>query len=140
MNAAIELLTRILCDTMPEKPADGAYLYCSTTDNQASLFHAAKTLIDRGDTNRILILDAQPMSGYPGGSQCRKRLQEFGLADEQIEWVPIDRPTSLNTLIESEALIRYARTRTYASLVVVSAPFHQLRAFMTAVTVAVSVI
>lgn len=50
--------------------------------------------------------------------------------------VPLKRATSINTLIESQALIQFARELKLRTLVVVSPPFHQLRAFMTAVTVA----
>ena len=139
MNTAIELLTRSLCDTRPGAQADGAYLYCTTVDNQASVFQTARSLINHSVASRILILDAEAMSGYPGVIQCRERLQEFGLASGQIKCVPIERTASLNTLIESEALVRFARDQKFCSLVVISPPFHQLRAFMTAVTVALRV-
>ena len=48
----------------------------------------------------------------------------------------IDDNLSLNTLVESETLIGYAKQNGYSSLFVVAPPFQQLRAFMTAVTVA----
>jgi uncharacterized SAM-binding protein YcdF (DUF218 family) len=135
MNSAIELLIRILCDTRPESTADGAYLYCTTRDNQASLFQSARMLISHAIVSRIYILDAQAMSGYPGVVECRERLREFGLAAEQIDCVPYVEATSLNTLIESQALIQFARDRAMGSMILVSPPFHQFRAFMTAATV-----
>ena len=55
---------------------------------------------------------------------------------EQIEGVNNKETSMLNTLIESEALIRFAKQHGYRSLFVVAPPFHQLRALMTAVTVA----
>ena len=136
MNTAIELLIRILCDTRPDGPADGAYLYCTTVDNQASIFPTARVLISHAVADRVLILDAQAMSGYPGVDQCRRRLLEFGLPAEHIVCVPYGDAASINTLAESQALIRFARARGMGSLVLVSPPFHQLRAFMTAATVA----
>ena len=136
MNTAIELLIRILCDTRPDGPADGAYLYCTTVDNQASIFQTARVLISHEIVTRIFILDAQAMSGYPGVDQCSRRLLEFGLLDEQIEYVPYGDAASINTLIESRALVRFAKNREMRSLILVSPPFHQLRAFMTAATVA----
>lgn len=42
----------------------------------------------------------------------------------------------LHTLVESQKLVRFAKARGYERLVVVSAPFHQERAFMTVVSVA----
>lgn len=135
MSTVIELLTRILCDTRPGQSADGAYLFCTTIHNQASICQSAGILIKQLVASQILILDAQAMNGYPGVIQCRERLQDFGLAREQINYVPLEETTSVNTLIESEALVRFARGRKLGSLVVVSPPFHQLRVFMTVVTV-----
>lgn len=136
MNTTIELLTRILCDTRPGGPVDGAYLYCTTLDNQASVFQAARMLIGHSVASRIYILEAEAMSGYPGGGHCRKRLREIGLSREQIACIPLKGAESLNTLIESQTLVRFFRDQGLGSLIVVSPPFHQLRAFMTAVTVA----
>jgi uncharacterized SAM-binding protein YcdF (DUF218 family) len=135
MNTAIELLTRILCDTRPEGAADGAYLYCTTLDNQPAVFNTAKRLISQSVASRIYVSAAPAMSGYPGVAQCRQELHKFGLTKEQIGCVPIRKGAALNTLVESEALIQFARDEGFGSLVVVSPPFHQLRAFMTAVTV-----
>ena len=136
MNTAIELLIRILCDTRPQGPADGAYLYCTTIDNQASTFRTARVLISHAIASRIYILDAPAISGYPGVNQCRQRVREFGLPADKIDYVPYGGTESINTLVESQALIRFARDRGIGSLVLVSPPFHQLRAFMTAATVA----
>ena len=136
MNTTIELLTRLLCDTRPDGQADGAYLYCTTIDNQASVFQTARRLISNSVVSRIYILEAQAMSGYPGVVQYREGLRAFGLPAEQIDCVPYGEATSINTLIESQALVRFARDREMGSLILVSSPFHQLRAFMTAVSVA----
>jgi uncharacterized SAM-binding protein YcdF (DUF218 family) len=136
MNTAIELLIRILCNTRPDGPADGAYLYCTTVDSQSSIFQTARLLISQAAAARIFILDAQAMSGYPGVDQCRRRLREIGLPAEQIGQVPYGDAASINTLVESQALVRFAEARGMGSLVLVSPPFHQLRALMTAATVA----
>jgi hypothetical protein len=76
------------------------------------------------------------MSGYPGGAQCRDKLRASGLPVEMIHGVPPGEISSINTLIESEALVRYCKQKRYGSVYVFSPPFHQLRAFMTLVTVA----
>lgn len=136
MNTDIELLIRILCDTRPDGPADGAYLYCTTVDNQASIFRTARMLISHAIAARIFILDTQAMSGYPGVKQCRRGLLDFGLPVDKIDYVPYGGAASINTLVESQALIRFAGERGMGSLVLVSPPFHQIRAFMTAATVA----
>lgn len=136
MKTAIELLTRILGDTRPAKQADGAYLYCQTIDNQRSVFQAARSLVAHGLSSRILIFEAGALSGYPGYIPCREQLQAFGIPAEAIQGVPAEDRSSINTLIESEAVIRYCQKHRYRAVYAVSPPFHQLRAFMTLVTVA----
>lgn len=131
-----ELLTRVLCDTRPEHPADAAYLFCTTSGNQVSLNQAARALIDPVITAKILILAAPALSGYSGETHCRNQLLDCGLAPDLIETVPLHETPSLNTLIESQALIAHAKENAFKTTIVVAPPFHQLRAFMTAVTVA----
>jgi hypothetical protein len=139
MNTIIELLTRILCETPLDRPVDGAYLYCTAIENQASVFQTARRLISHSAATRIYILEAESMSGYPGVNQCRKRLNDFDLFEDQIAGVPLAGAESINTLTESQALVQHFMDQGFRSLIVVIPPFHQLRAFMTAVTVALKV-
>jgi len=44
---------------------------------------------------------------------------------------------TLNTLVEAESLMRHAKNKNYRSIIVIAAPFHQERAFMTAVSAAI---
>ena len=136
MNDSIELLTRSLCDLRPKNLTNGAYLYCQTRSNQRSIFQAAQFLLNNSLTSKILILNTKAKSGYPGFAEWKQQLRQLGLSVEQIEGVNNKETSMLNTLIESEALIRFAKQHGYRSLFVVAPPFHQLRAFMTAVTVA----
>ncbi len=137
MNNLFELLTKILCDSRPAASVDGAYLYCQTESSQQSLFQAALTLLDNSLTSKVFILNSSAKSGYPGFAKWSERLQELGLSPGHIEGVEIGEREALNTLIESEALVRYAQQRGYHSLFVVAPPFQQLRAVMTAVTIAI---
>ena len=136
MNDTIELLTRALCDLRPKNPTNGAYLYCQTRSNQQSIFQAAQFLLNNSLTFKILILNTKAKSGYPGVSEWKQELKQLGLPEEQIEEVKIKESSMLNTLIESEVIIRFAKKHRYRSLFVVAPPFQQLRALMTAVTVA----
>jgi hypothetical protein len=87
-------------------------------------------------TSKALILDSNKKSGFSGFADWNERLQECGVSTGQIEGVPIGQTATLNTLIESEALVQFALQQKFNSLIVVAPPFQQLRAFMTAVTVA----
>ncbi|WP_153305970.1 YdcF family protein [Desulfogranum mediterraneum] len=136
MNMVFELLVRVLCDARPAETADAAYLYCQTEDSQEEVLQAGSWLVQRGLAARVLILKTGAKSGYPGFGQWSERLEELGVAGGQLEGVDPGGVSALNTLVESVALMRFLRQQGYGSLYVVAPPFHQLRAFMTAVTVA----
>ncbi len=131
-----QLLIRVLCDTPPPAVTDGAYLFAQTSDNQESVFAAAGQLLTAMLTRRVLLPHTEPMSGYPGFRAWQQALHGQGIGDLQIEGVTGIASNLLHTLIEAEALVRFAKLRGYRSLYVVAPPFHQPRAFMTAVTVA----
>ena len=131
-----ELIFRVLCDIRAETPADGAVLYSQTIENQNSVFLAAKNLLQNQIARKILFVNSGPISGYPGFSMWRSSLNKLGIQSTDIVGVELMKTPSLNTLIESEALINYAVKQKLRSVYVVSSPFHQLRAFMTLVTVA----
>lgn len=131
-----ELLIRVLCDTRPEVVADGAFLFSQTENNQESVFLAARELLENSVARTILFINTPAKSGYPGYTVWKRELEELGISEDQIEGVNAADTATLNTLIESEALVRFAKLRGYERLIVVSSPFHQLRALMTAVTVA----
>ena len=131
-----ELITRIFCDTLPSAIVDGAYLFGQTQDNEKSVFLSAQELVTHALVRRILISDALPKCGYPGGNTWREDLKGLGIDSTVIEEVPVEPTNTLNTLIEAEALIRHAKNKHYKSVIIIAAPFHQERAFMTAVTVA----
>lgn len=135
MNERVELLLRILCDTLPSR-ADAMYLFAQTEPNQEGVFQAARGLLHRKTVGRILISDCAPKSGYIGAGAYRKAMIRSGIAEETIDEVPMEPTEILHTQIESHALVRLARARGYESVIVTSAPFHQERAFMAAATAA----
>jgi hypothetical protein len=115
----------------------GAYLYCQTADNQQSVFRAAHHLISGSHTSKILVLNTEAKFGYPGYADWEYQLAQQGVYSEQLEGISYDVESGLNTLIESQSLVRYLKLKNYSSIFVVAAPFQQLRVFMTAVTVAI---
>jgi hypothetical protein len=130
MNEQVELLLRVLCDTLPER-ADAAYLFAETEPNQESVFHAGRQLLDEGRVGRLLISDCTPKSGYIGATAYRRAMVGYGIAETNIEEVPMEPTPILHTLIEAQTMIRCAKSRGYEKLVIVSVPFHQERAFIT---------
>ncbi|MHC4521091.1 MAG: YdcF family protein [Planctomycetota bacterium] len=137
MNVQAELLLRILCDTLPAEGADAAYLFAQTESNQESVFAVARELLERDAVGKVLISDCDPKCGYVGAVAYRKAMIEFGVPETRIEEVPMEPTEILHTLVESRAVVQFAKAKGYDKLIVVSAPFHQERAFMTTVTAAV---
>ncbi len=131
-----ELTVRILCDQRLELIADGIFLCSQTEDNQDSVFGIARQMLNKGLASRVLVSDTKAISGYPGFNSWEKHLNKSGIPSEHIKGIGIDKTPTLNTLIEARALIRYAKSKQYRSIYVAAAAFHQVRAFMTAVTVA----
>ena len=131
-----ELSIRVLCDVRAETIVDGAVLYSQTKDNQNSVILAAKNILDNKLAEKIMFIKSEPISGYPGFSAWKSELNKLGIQSNDIVGVQLMDNNSLNTLTESRAIIRYALQKKIRSLYVVSSPFHQLRAFMTLVTVA----
>jgi hypothetical protein len=131
----IELLIRTLCDPLPDLPADGAYLFGQTADNQQSVFETGVDLVKRQRARRLLIPDSTPRCGYPGFRVWRQALGDLGLGESDIAGVSTASLPGLNTLTEAEALVRHARAEGMARILVVAPPFHQLRAFITTVSV-----
>jgi hypothetical protein len=132
----IELLIRALYDPLPEVPVDGAYLFGQTVDNEQSVFATAVDLVSQHQTRQLLIPDSVPRCGYPGFRAWQQALIGLGLRDTTITGISTASYPTLNTLIEATAVVGYAKQKSISSIFVVSPPFHQLRAFMTTVSVA----
>ncbi|MBX2863261.1 MAG: hypothetical protein KTR27_06865 [Leptolyngbyaceae cyanobacterium MAG.088] len=131
-----ELLHRVFCDPLPAV-CDAAYIFGQTPDNESSIFQRAQSLVDQGQTSAIWIPGTGAMSGYPGQNVWCDRIAAY-VPPELVQPVPTDPTESLNTLIEARATVRYAKAQKITSLLVVAVPFHQQRAVMTIITVALA--
>lgn len=127
---------RIFSDTPPPQTADFTFLFGQTSDNQESVLSQAEQALERKLTSKVGFLHAGALSGYPGFDVWHQLLLERNVKPEQIEGVPFGNTDLIHTRIEAEAMILHARKQGYESIYILAAPFHQLRAFMTAVTVA----
>jgi hypothetical protein len=131
----IELLIRVLCDIDPEIEAEGAYLFGQTVDNQLSVFETGVNLVRQRQAKQVLIPDSAPQCGYPGFQAWHQALSASGLGEADVTGIPIAPCSGLNTLTEAQSLVRYARANGMTRIFVVATPFHQLRAFITTVSV-----
>lgn len=134
----MELTIRTLCDVRYRGVAYGVFLFSQTKDNQYSVLSAAQQVINDKLAENILIVNSDPKSGYPGYSLWEKELIQMGIPKNKIFGIDLSDAVSLNTLIEAEALIKFAKRNQYRDVYITASPFHQLRAFMTSVTAALN--
>jgi len=134
----LALAIRVFSDPPPRVPTDGAYVFGQTTDNETSVLESARRLHSDGLTHAVLIAGSPPRSGYPGDAAWRALLVADGVPDAAILNVPTDEHRLLSTLSEAQALVRFARSSGMRAVHVVGAPFHQLRAVITTVSVALA--
>ena len=137
MGMFLQLVVRVLCD---QEPGDRAnipiYLVGQTEDNQASVFgrlamwDAATRHHGLRPTNPVAI-SAGSTSGYPGAETWARELALRGVHTIRIRRVPC--AGQLNTLTELESLVQYAGESGWNEIVMMAAPFHQLRSFLTIV-------
>ncbi len=136
-----ELIIRTLCDTLPDEPADALFLFGQTEDNQESAFAVVHSLLAQKRIHKVLFLNTEPMSGYPGFESWKQALTAAGVGAEMIEPVePVPADTDLlHTLIEAKSMMHHAKKQKYRHVIVTAAPFQQPRAFMAAVTAALEI-
>ena len=127
-----ELLFKVFSDPYPA--CDATYLYATTEANQNSVIDKGVELFNAGLTKELWIADTAPKSGYVGVDIWRRLLEEKGMPAEKIIGINTHDYDMLNTYIEAFEVIGHAKKHDISSLLIVSAPFHQLRAFSTIVT------
>ncbi len=130
-----ELCVRVLLDQKPRSDIDIVYIFSNTRDNQESVINTAVQLWKQREAAKIWVCDGTTDSGYPGFSDWRDRLAQQGVNINCIE--PSMVSGNLNTLSEAEHLVKKAEHENLENIFITSAPFHQLRAFITCVSVAV---
>jgi len=132
-----QTIIKILCDIRPKKPVDIAYLFAQAKDNEESVFFVARKVMHHLLSRRILILNSEPSAGYAGFDVWKDKLMELGIEEDRIISVNL-KTGNHNTLTEAEAVVRFAKYNNYQTMITSAAPFHQVRAFMTTVRVAIA--
>ncbi|MDJ0781972.1 MAG: hypothetical protein QNJ22_08365 [Desulfosarcinaceae bacterium] len=131
-----ELFLRALSDPLPADGLEALFLFGQTVDNQSATFETAHRLYRETPGLQLLMLAGGARSGYPGFAPWEAALTALGVAPEDIHPLPPADSAILHTRIEAQALMDHLRTKRYTRVGVTAAPFHQVRAFMTAISVA----
>jgi hypothetical protein len=130
-----ELFLRALSDPLPAEGLEALFLFGQTVDNQEASFATAERLHRRFPDLQLLMLAGGPRSGYPGFDPWRKALEARGIGSDRIHPLPPADTPIVHTRIEALALIDYLSAGPYQRVGITAAPFHQVRAFMTAISV-----
>ncbi|MDO8558262.1 MAG: hypothetical protein Q7S09_03695 [bacterium] len=135
--AWLQLLTRIMSDEVVG--ADAAYLVGQTKNNASSVLKRGAELWKDGLISSIAILGGGEGFGYCGYDYSVEKLVDYGCPHVAIEDIPYRfefGDNVINTLTELITVVRYVKIWGWQRLYLVASPFHQLRSFITAVTVA----
>lgn len=136
------LLLMTTCDLAPREHAPRvAYIFAQTSDNQASVLEKGALLYRGGIVNTLALCDGETAHGYPGYQNWRTELLLLGVQPKDIVSVLVD--VGVNTFSEATALVKHCRWQhfhsskhNWDSIYIVAPPFHQLRAFISVVSVA----
>ncbi len=143
-DVSLATLQDIVQDDLCPSGVAIAYLFAHTPENSKSILRAGVRIIRDRRARRLGICATgadQRDESYDGFERWRDELCSMGLQRSQIVPVQplydprvIGRGSVANTLTESRGFIRYLRANHLRRAYVVAPPFHQRRAFITAVT------
>ena len=135
LNGLNQLYQMVMHDQRPSF-VHGIYLFVEHEDNEDSSFKGVIELIDKNAAAEIFLMNHGKYAGSPGYMHWHEKLEKY-VGSGRIRPIRIDNPLGINTMSESIALLRYAYEEKRKSFYLVAPPFHILRAFMTAASVAI---
>jgi hypothetical protein len=137
---------RVLSDLPPARPFDYLLLVGQTADNERSVLNRAARYSrdNRGGqwmNPHLLIVDGPTGFGFPGFPRWEANLRQQGVNPENIVRVSYSNPErGINTNTEMQAFLDYLLREVAPDgamrLGIIAAPFHQPRAFVNFVSVA----
>lgn len=129
-TSLFRLQTMVLCDTVPQHMVP-VYLAGQTADNEESVFGRVAHRNSLYPNCTIVIDGFGATNGYPGADAwCKSLTDKYAIRRQQISVVaPLAGP--VNTYTGMQALAQHASEHEWEKLVIIAAPFQQLRAFLT---------
>lgn len=130
-----ELTHRILQDGTPQGILP-VYVFSETIGNQISPLRTSALFYLIEAVDIVAICDGETDHGAAGFTFCKEKLIELGVPKSNIVSISMPGDVNVNTLSEAEFLVRFARENNLGNIYITAAPFHQVRAFVTTVSVA----
>ncbi|MBI2096552.1 MAG: hypothetical protein HYT40_00090 [Candidatus Sungbacteria bacterium] len=134
LEALVKLQVLVQADTGPANTSV-LYLFGQTTDNEQSVLKSSADLLRAGIVKMVAIPDGKNAPGYAGYSRWADWLLEQGFPRPYRVLVTVG---NLNTFSEAGALVREAKEQGWQDIFITASPFHQLRVFISTVSVALS--
>ena len=137
-HAFLELIIRVLADTRTPKYKIScpAYIFALTDKEQPATIRAAAELYSKKLAFPIIANAGTTDSGYSGFEFCKRGLSFRGVPEDAVVTLINDElRKGVNTLIEAKALVALAKKNRWEEITIISAPFHQIRCFITVVSV-----
>ena len=114
--------------------ADAIYLFGQTKDNERSTLETGSHQWTNGNVKAIALLNRERVPGYPGFRAWEEKLVTSGVPEKNITGIrTVGFPST--TFTEAEAIVIYAQKNKWQTLYISTSPFHQLRAFVSVVSV-----
>ena len=132
MESILQLTHTVLSDPPPITTPNVVYLFTTSNDLKESVLNRALELYKSQEVN-IALLSGKG-GGYSGFEDWKDELIKRGVLEHHIFSIP--GPVILNTHYESEKLVEHSKINGWRSIYICAPPFHQLRAFITVVTIA----
>ncbi len=129
-----ELIIRVFSEKYPDFSFQSLSVFAHSIDNYKYVIDKACEIYLKKNVP-IVINGARKISGYVGVNEYKRLLQKNGVKKTDIIIAkPIDE-NMLHTRNESIAYIQTINQLQFLNNLIVSVPFHQIRAFMTMVTI-----
>lgn len=132
----LTLDTRVMSEPLVTAPV--AVLVGETRDNMDSVLKRGTELLKHGHVRRLVLPSRESEQfGFAGVDYCIQHLEGAGIDPEVMDVMPHDQNMgNPHTMTELICFVRCAREVGIRRAVLVAAPFHQLRSFVTGASVA----
>lgn len=132
----VELMMRIYSDIEAPGTADAAYLFSQTEYNEKSVLDTAAALFKSGKVKTVAIGEGgRLITGKIFKTpDWREKLIKLGVPKERIKIIQITSELA-HTHTEALAFVSYARQNGWKTMYVIASALHQLRAFMSTISI-----
>ena len=132
MKELVDISIKLFSNNIP--PNDIKHVYCFAHNN-INISCMAKALNHYNYYEIYLLNNKHPMSGVSSYNDVSNHYINYNIKTNPLPYN--ENNISINTRIESEALVEWIQTNNIKNLIICAPPYHTLRAFMTLISVCI---